>query len=169
MKKNLSVIALAAALASCDAGNGKNDIIGFQLGMKKDAVHALADSNHWTCDNNSKTEETCYTMSGQMRVAYASHLEGSPVAHLEFDFHPGQQEQAVIQNQIKSISDQYGKKPDRITRMQGDFDFIIEAVWNLDNGNVLVLGNMGILEMINKAIWVEDEKASAQSTPTPKF
>ena len=74
MKKNLSVIALAAALASCDAGNGKNDIIGFQLGMKKDAVHALADSNHWTCDNNSKTGETCYTMSGQMRVAYASHL-----------------------------------------------------------------------------------------------
>jgi hypothetical protein len=53
--------------------------------------------------------------------------------------------------------------------MQGDFDFIIEAVWNLDNGNVLVLGNMGILEMINKAIWAEDEKASAQSTPTPKF
>ena len=91
---------------------------------------------------------------------------------LQFAFSPGQQQQAVIQGQVEAISNQYGKKPDRVTRIDGDSD-ILEAVWNLDNGNVLILGNLGILEMQNQAIVMEDEKAggrsAVQANPTPKF
>jgi hypothetical protein len=178
MTKKLSIIFAATALASCDAGNGKNDIIGFMPGMKKAAIHALADSHQWKCENGyplknfSKTEETCHTTGGEMRVVYASNMEGWPVSALQFAFSPGQQQQAVIQNQVAAISNQYGKKPDRVTRIDGDDD-IMEAVWNLDNGNVLILGNMGILEMQNRAIVMEDDKASGrnaiQANPTPKF
>jgi hypothetical protein len=170
MTRILTIVVAAISLASCDAGNGKNDIIGFMPGMKKADVHALADSNKWRCEseNFSKTGEVCYTMSGQMRVIYAANMEGWPVSALQFAFSPGQQQPAVIQGQVEAISSQYGKKPDRVTRRDGYSD-IVEAVWNLDNGNVLILGNVGILEMQNRAIVMEDEKALGRGAVIPKF
>jgi hypothetical protein len=43
----------------------------------------------------------------------------------------------------------------------------------LDNGNVLTLGNAGILDLQNQAIVTEDEKAGdrndIRANPTPKF
>jgi hypothetical protein len=40
MTKKLSIVVAAIALASCDAGNGKNDIMEFMPGMKKaDVTH----------------------------------------------------------------------------------------------------------------------------------
>jgi hypothetical protein len=63
MTKSLSIIVAAIALASCDAGNGKNDIIRFMPSMMKADVYALADSHQWKCENGyplknfSKTEE----------------------------------------------------------------------------------------------------------------
>ena len=179
MTRNLSIVVAAAiTLASCDAGNGKNDIIGFMPGMKKTDIHALADSHLWKCENGyplknfSKTEETCHTTKGEMRVVYAANMEGWPVSGLQFSFRPGQQQPAVIQSQVEAISNQYGKKPDRITRIEGESD-ILEAVWNLDNGNVLILGNVGILEMQNPIIVMEDEKASGRNAmkanPASKF
>lgn len=176
MTKKLSIIVTAIALASCDAGNGKNDIIGFTPGMKKSDVHALADSHQWRCDNRegqSPTpagQEMCHTTSGEMRVVYATNIEGWPVSALRFAFNPGLHGDAVVESQVKDISGQYGKKPDRVARPAG---FIVQALWNLDNGNVLTLGNLGILDLQNQAIVTEDENARGRSdikaNPTPKF
>jgi hypothetical protein len=76
----------------------------------------------------------------------------------------------VVERQIRDISDQYGKKPDQVARPDG---FIVQALWNLDNGNGLTLGNLGILDLQNQAIVTEVQKAAdrkaVQANPTPKF
>lgn len=92
------------------------------------------------------------------------------VWELSFQFSPGIHGDGVVESQIKDISDQYGKKPDRVVRPDG---FIVQALWNLDNGNVLTLGNLGILDLQNLAMVREAEKAAdrkaVQANPTPKF
>ncbi|SHI07260.1 hypothetical protein [Bradyrhizobium erythrophlei] len=107
MTKKLSIVVAAIALASCDAGNGKNDIMGFMPGMKKADVHALAESHKWRCLNESKTGETCYTMSGAMRVAYATNTEGWPVSGLAFAFYTDQK--VPLEIQAEDISKQFGR------------------------------------------------------------
>jgi len=174
MTKKLSIIVAAIALASCDAGNGKNDIIGFMPGMKKADVHALADSHKWKCENGypqrnfSRTEETCYTMSGQMRVVYATNMEGWPVSALVFGFNQGQRDpRPSLEIQAEEISTQYGKKPDNMTRdIRGDVD---EVYWNLDNGNVLKLQTLNTLILENQAIVRADQEAGQRVNPVPKF
>jgi hypothetical protein len=176
MTKKLSIIAAAVALASCDAGNGKNDIIGFMPGMMKADVHALADSHQWRCDNRQGQsplpagQEICHTLNGEMRIVYATNIDGWQVWELSFQFSPGIHEDAVVESQVRDISDQYGKKPDRVVKPDG---FIVQALWNLDNGNVLTLGNTGILDLQNQSIVTEDQKAGGRNAikanPTPKF
>jgi hypothetical protein len=173
MTKKLSIVVAAIALASCDAGNGKNDIMGFMPGMKKADVHALAESHTWRCLNESKTDETCYTMSGAMRVAYATNMEGWPVSGLAFAFYTDQK--VPLEIQAEDISKQFGKKPDGMTRdSNGDVE---EVDWNLDVGNVLKLEMSNILVLENKSIVKADEDTgrqnaiqnARQSNPTPKF
>ena len=174
MTKKLLIIVAAIALASCDAGNGKNDIIGFMPGMKKADVHALADSHKWKCENDyprrnfSRTEETCYTMSGQMRVVYAANMEGWPVSALVFGFNQDQRDPRLsLEIQAEEISTQYGKKPDNMTRdIRGDVD---EVYWNLDNGNVLKLQTLNTLILENQAIVRADQEAGQRVNPVPKF
>jgi hypothetical protein len=83
---------------------------------------------------------------------------------------PGLHVDAVVESQVKDISDQYGKKPDRILRPDG---FIVQALWNLDNGNVLTLGNLGILDLQNQSVVTEGQKAvdrnAIAANPTPRF
>jgi hypothetical protein len=174
--RNLLIVVAALSLASCDAGNGKNDIIGFKPGMTKADVHALADSHNWSCSNRTGIspmpagQEMCHTSGGEMTVIYATNIDGWLVWELSFQFSPGIHGDGVVESQIKDISDQYGKKPDRVVRPDG---FIVQALWNLDNGNVLTLGNLGILDLQNLAMVTEAEKAAdrkaVQANPTPKF
>jgi hypothetical protein len=176
MTRNLLIIVAAISLASCDAGNGKNDIIGFIPGMTKADVHAVADSHQWRCDTRQGQspmpagQEMCHTSSGEMTVIYATNIDGWRVWELSFQFSPGIHGDEVVERQVKDISDQYGKKPDQVARPDG---FIVQALWNLDNGNVLTLGNLGILDLQNQAIVTEVQKAAdrkaVQANPTPKF
>jgi hypothetical protein len=176
MTKKLSIIVAAIALASCDAGNGKNDIIGFTTGMTKADVHALADSHQWRCDNRTGIspmplgQEMCHTTSGEMTVIYTTNVEGWLVWSLSLAFSSGAQADAVVESQIKDVSDQYGKKPDQITRPNG---FITQALWNLDHGNVLTMGNVGMLNMENSAVLAEAQivadRNAIKANPTPKF
>jgi hypothetical protein len=174
MNRKLWIIVAAVALASCDAGNGKNDILGFMPGMKKADVHALADSHKWRCENDyprknfSRTEETCYTLSGQMRVVYATNMEGWPVSALTLGFDQEHRGQRVsLEAQAEEISAQYGKKPDVMTRdLGGD---VYQVHWNLDNGNVLTLEVLNQLTLENQAIVKADEDAGQRVNPVPKF
>jgi hypothetical protein len=80
---------------------------------------------------------------------------------LSFEFSHGLHGDDVVESQVRDISDQYGKKPDRVARPDG---FIVQALWNLDNGNVLTLGNLGILNLQNQTIVTEAQKNSDRST-----
>jgi hypothetical protein len=176
MTKKLSIIVAAIALASCDAGNGKNDILGFRPGMTKADIHTLADSNKWSCSDRQGIsplpagQEMCHTSSGEMRVIYATNIDGWLVWELSFEFSPGIHRDTVVESQVKDVSDQYGKKPDQVLRPDG---FIVQAVWNLDNGNLLTLGNAGILDLQNDSIVNEVQKAAdgnaIKANPTPRF
>jgi hypothetical protein len=104
MTRNLSIIVAAIALVSCDAGNGKNDIIGFMPGIKKADVHALADSHKWICGNHRQQspmpagQEICHTSSGEMTVIYATNIDGWQVWELSFEFSPGIHGDAVVES-----------------------------------------------------------------------
>jgi hypothetical protein len=156
----------ALLLASCDAGNGKNDILGFMPGMKRADLHSFADAKKWRCEPRSNAplpnEEFCFTMTGQVRVVYAANIDGEPVEWLGLNFTTTQtSQQTPLDIQSKEISTQYGKNPDSANER--------EVTWKLDNGNVLTLSTGNSLVLENPSIQEVDAQTVKGAAATPKF
>lgn len=172
MNNKLAIILAALSLAACKAGNGKNDIFGFMAGMKKETVHAHADSKKWRCEAQSEAQDICYTLNGPMRVIYATNMDGAPASELHLAFDQFERGKVQIEDQAADISKQYGKEPDERlrNRITGDIE---EIRWNLDDGNILILQNLNGLSLVNPAIARVNEDAGREnakkSSPTPKF
>lgn len=160
------VIVAGLLLASCDAGNGKNDILGFSPGMTRAEAHSNADAKKWKCEADlhspQPNEEVCFTMTGRVRLNFARKIEGQPLLYVFLDFSTTQTaEQTPLDSQAKDISAQYGKKPDS----PGGG----EIIWNLDRGNVLTLSSGNSLVLGNEVLSNQDDRAVGNVAKTPSF
>jgi hypothetical protein len=168
MKKKLAAIASTLALASCNAGNGKNDILGFEPGLFRENAHKVADRNKWKCEPGGmwgppEHEETCHTMTGVVTLFFSKNIEGEPIYRVGLDFNTARNNVVTpIETSAQEVSTQYGKSPDSIDPGQ--------AIWKLDNGNVLVLETHNYLSLINSSIADLDEQTAIDNAPkVPKF
>jgi hypothetical protein len=169
MKKTMAVIVSTLVLASCKAGNGKNDILGIEPGLFRENLHKLAERNNWKCEpggmfGNPAHEETCHTMAGVVTLFFAKNIEGEPIYRIGLDVKAGRNGAvAPVETMTREVSDQYGKNPD------GNEPYIGPR-WKLDNGNVLVVDALNYLTLINSGIADLDEQTAANNAPKlPKF
>jgi hypothetical protein len=169
MKKKIAAIVSILVLTSCKAGNGKNDILGFEPGLFRENAHKVADRNKWKCEpggmlGDPAHEETCHTMTGIVTLFFAKHIEGEPIYRIGLDFNAARNGVvAPIETLAKEVSAQYGRSQDGVEPYVGPF-------WKLDNGNVLYLEPHNYLTLLNSGVANLDEQTVIDNAPkVPKF
>lgn len=150
--------AVVIALFSYKAlvGGARQDVFGFSPGMPREDADKLITKRQWTCQTPDENSVDCKTEAGQVRLAFAGHLQGKPV----YAIHASLNRRDLSPDEVvKSVSKQFGREPTTGSASDGG-----HYVWDLPNGSTLKLDGTE-LQMTNKSL--ADRNASGATGSVP--
>lgn len=123
-------------LLSMDGQNSftKHDILGVVPGMTRAQIDKLITTRKWTCAAAASNDSiACKTDAGTLTAVFADATEPAKVSGARIEL--SNREKLSFDETVKSVSDQYGRKPDQISAAK--------ISWNLAADLSLVLTQDG--------------------------